>query len=660
MKLFSEYYAGNINHDFHLFGEDDIKFLEQFPAKLWEYAIKYRYCVDLPKALLARDEARTRPLAGLKDANDNPITLNYNDLIQNIADRTYDGLTYKGNNAAERGRIRSAAYYNAKNMVDSNVAEIPSGSSGSTNDWMDVTYPRRHYHFFKNYKGRLISVAEITIDDNYIPDLVKRIEGRKGSSSVGFDLSNLKKFDSAKADTEQDGGWNTDGFHCPSSKQFADNLKAWVGYSSQGLLNDPASNEDAETHRTVQRREYAASTGAREEILDDSIYKDPLFNYYRGYISKLKKELRKDRSISPNSFAILRRKFNSTRPDGGYSYRLAINGRFPDRLNAEIQTEDAHDLTQEQLTQLIQICLDVHNPFQKTLINALVDIDLITHPIENYHGVHIDPETSSDFRVLTREDPRAAGEHIPHLRPGKILYHIDTARAKLGGRNYEGEGTGPRTIGDIRDDLEGGRGVGHHYNVGDIENPEKRRGKIFLQYNNESDIPEEMDMRDRKLGGGIHPNKTIPSARGPGRIDLGVAMENLNGFVGTQERLERFVNEFISSNYENKELNILFKTFISEGGAITDRPTYNCFTRLIKDECFRNIGLFTVPEAEIYNRYNYLLRMFSRLVYAVSKRIVEKDIGESGTERTRQGEISDAASVRAAIRDHARKTGGIV
>ena len=51
--------------------------------------------------------------------------------------------------------------------------------------------------------------------------------------------------------------------------------------------------------------------------------------------------------------------------------------------------------------------------------------------------------------------------------------------------------------------------------------------------------------------------------------------------------------------------------------------------------------------------------MFSRLVYAVSKRIVEKDIGESGTERTRQGEISDAASVRAAIRDHARKTGGI-
>ena len=30
MKLFREYYAGHINHDFHLFGEDDIEFLRQF------------------------------------------------------------------------------------------------------------------------------------------------------------------------------------------------------------------------------------------------------------------------------------------------------------------------------------------------------------------------------------------------------------------------------------------------------------------------------------------------------------------------------------------------------------------------------------------------------------------------------------------------------
>jgi hypothetical protein len=654
MKLFSEYYAGNVNHDFHLFGDDDIQFLEQFPAKLWEYALKYRYCVDLPKALLSRDEARTRPLKGLKDADGNPITLNYNDLIQNIADRTYEGLTYKGNNQAERNRITNASYHNAKNIVDSNVAEMPDGGS---NPWMDVVYPRKGYHFYRNQKGTLISVGMIIVDNNYIPELVKRIEGGKGSSSVGFDLSNLKNFDPGKRDDEQEGRWHTDGFHCPTSKQFADNLKAWVSYSSQGLLNDPASDEDPETHRSITRSVYAPSSGAREEILDDSIYKDPLFNYYRGYITKLKKELRSNGSIPDRDFTILRRKFNSRRPDGGYSYRLAISGRFPDRLQAQIGTEDAHELTEEQLTHLIQICLDVHNQFQKTLINALVDIDLITHPVQNYHGVHINPETSSDLRVLTREDPRAAGEHIPHLRPGKILYHIDTARAKLGGRNYDAD-VSSRTIGNVRTDLEQGRGVGHHYNVGDIENPEKQRGRIFLQYADERDIPGEMDLRDRKLGGGIHPNKTIPSARGPGKINLGAALDNLNRFVGTQERLERSINEFITGNYENKVYNMLFKTFISASGAIEDRATYNLFTRLIKDECLRNIGLFEVPDVEIHNRINYLTRMFSKLMMAVCKRIVEKDIGESGAERVREGEISDPVEVRAAIRDHIRKTGG--
>lgn len=52
MKLFSEYYAGHINHSFFLFGDDDIKFLEQFPTDLWNRAIKRRYFYDLPNALL--------------------------------------------------------------------------------------------------------------------------------------------------------------------------------------------------------------------------------------------------------------------------------------------------------------------------------------------------------------------------------------------------------------------------------------------------------------------------------------------------------------------------------------------------------------------------------------------------------------------------------
>jgi hypothetical protein len=103
---------------------------------------------------------------------------------------------------------------------------------------------------------------------------------------------------------------------------------------------------------------------------------------------------------------------------------------------------------------------------------------------------------------------------------------------------------------------------------------------------------------------------------------------------------------------------MLFKTFISASGAIEDRATYNLFARLIKDECLRNIGLFEVPDVEIHNRISYLTRMFSRLMMAVCKRIVEKDIGESGADRVREGEISDPAEVRAAIRDHIRKTGG--
>lgn len=688
MKLFSEYYAGHISHNFYLFGEDDIKFLEQFPQELWNRAIKQRYYADLPKALLKREEARNnQTLPNLKDLQGNPSDAKYYELIQQEADRIQAQLTqiYNPTNARTRHRIAQNAYNNAKNQIDSMLAERKDKGG----PWMEIKTVRKNYNFTKRGRHGTEVITQSNVR-SYIPELVRRIEGPKGSSPIGYDLSKIQNFDPAIPDETQNGGWRTLGFYCPQKDVVSDNLQAWIGYTSQGLLNQPGSIEDHEGHRSRPRGQYAANKQAREEILDDTIYKNPLRNYYKNYISRLKAVLRRDGDISDDDLEILYDRFSRLNPmnEDSYAYRSALRGAFVDHLEAIMDNSDAHEFDHDQLVEMIQACVGVNVPFEIALINTLADIDLITHRTPNYHGQDVDHEASSNFRVLSKET-----EHgdVPELQGGKILFHIETVRRKLQAKldklhdrmatlqerasrarteneteRYEASLARLQAEIDQIDELLNPAnpnnminryGVGHHYNMGDIlENPnitpeERQRQKVFLQFDNEREIPEIFDKRDRVLGGGLYPQKNMPQARGPGRSNLNNAVQNLRNYLENPEALRNEIARFVTKNYDGN-LNILFKVFVDRNGNPTDANTYKMFVDLIKDQCLRNISMFDMHQPNAL----MVARQIRKVILHTCNRLVEKEVGEAGSIRQRQGEEANAADVRREIRAMLAKT----
>lgn len=708
MKLFSEYYAGHINHSFFLFGDDDIKFLEQFPTDLWNRAIKRRYFYDLPNALLKREEAReNQTLPNLTDLQGEPTTAKYYELINIEAQRIEENLRriYTATNARSRRRISQMAYNSAKNQIDSMLDERQDRGGV----WMRIRPVTRNYVFV--IKGRH-GAKETTIKKVkcYIPELVKRIEGPKGSSTKGYDLSKIQNFDSSTSEEDQNGGWRTLGFYCPQKDVIVDNLQSWLGYGSQGLLDMPGSIEDQETHRRRSREEYVSNKQAREEILDDTIYKNPLRNYYSNYINRLKRILRAEEDIDDDELEILYDRFSRMNPDdeNRHAYRRALRGNFPDRLEEIVGTPEAHELDHDQIIEMIRACVGVNMPFERNLVNALADIDLITHKTPHYFDetevdtegkprkFYVDPETSSQYRVSTR--PRTPEEiglgragNVPELKPGKILFHVETVRRKLQAKLADAQTrleelranrermTSERNLArneaamervqseiDQIDDLIAVdspnnifnlRGVGYHYNMGDVlENPNisparRSRQKVFLQFDNEAQIPSILDKRDRVLGGGIYPQKNTPQAKGPASSNVVNATTNLNHYINNDNNFIPIIADFISKNYD-ADLNILFKVFADRQGNPTDNRTYRSFVDLIKDQCLRNIGIFDIesPSDQI------MQRLIKKVILHTCNRLVEKELGDAGTIRQRQGEDANAGEVRRRITDMLRKT----
>jgi len=646
MKLFSEYYAGHINHNFHLFGKDDIEFLQQFPKKQWQKAMVQRYCVDLPKALKARDEARRKPLAKLKDDNGNPIKKNYYDLIEETRKQIYDRLTYKGRNAQEKAKISDSTYDNAKNIVDSRIAEIdPDGA------WMGVNYPRTTYNFPKS--------EPIVIQNNYIAELVKRIEGPKGTSPVGFDLSNLKNFDESIDDNNQRGRWYTDGFTCPEADRIIDNMQAWVGFSSQALLNEPGSIPNQEKHRTRPKERYVIGSEAKEAI-DETIYKKPLQNKYSRFINSMKREFRENETVDPAQLNILRQKFNLMNTDtDSYSYRRALKGRFPDYLEELLGTRNAETLSDNQLIAMIEALVNVHNPFERHLINALTDIDLLTYKPQNYHGTVVDVESNPYLMHRTIQSPNFEKEKIPELHPGKVLVSIDNAKKSIESAIKDAEERGDDEeldrLNTILADLNARRRVGHHFNPLELERGRLKRGPIFYQFADDRDVPVDIDTRHKIVAGGIQPNKAFVQDKGPGHSDIANSLNQLVPYFDDERYFDDFLKNFIRDNYQGN-YNILFKTFISPQQAITSQSTYNLFKKLIKDRAFRNLSMFDLTEVEARNYRRSMNTKMRVLVKQICQRLIEKEVGESGTVRGRQGEISDAASVEARMHEMIGKT----
>ena len=709
MKLFSEYYAGHINHSFFLFGDDDIKFLEQFPTELWNRAIKRRYFYDLPNALLKREEAReNQTLSNLTDLQGEPTTAKYYELINIEAQRIEENLRriYTATNTRSRHRISQMAYNSAKNQIDSMLDERQDRGGV----WMRIRPVTRNYVFVIK-KGRH-GAKETTIKKVkcYIPELIKRIEGPKGSSTKGYDLSKIQNFDSSIPEENQSGGWRTLGFYSPQNDVIVDNLQAWLGYGFQGLLDMPGSIEDQETHRRRSREEYVANKQARDQTLDNTIYKNPLKNYYSNYINRLKKILRKQGEIDDNELEIFYNRFSRMNPDdeSRHAYRRACSGYFPDRLEEIVGTAEAHELDHDQIIEMIQACVGVNMPFERNLVNALADIDLMTHKTPHYSDeteldtdkkprkFYVDPETSSQYRVSTR--PRTPEEiglgragNVPELKPGKILFHVETVRRKLQAKLADAQTrleelrtnrqrmTSERNLArnqaameKVQDEIDqindliavnspnnifNLRGVGYHYNMGDVlENPNisparRSRQKIFLQFDNEAQIPSILDKRDRVLGGGIYPQKNTPQARGPASSNVVNAATNLNHYINDDNNLIPIVADFIRKNYD-ADLNILFKVFANNQGNPTDNRTYTSFVNLIRDQCLRNIGIFDIesPSDQI------MRRLIKKVILHTCNRLVEKDLGDAGTIRQREGEDANAGEVRRRIADMLRKT----
>jgi len=727
MKLFLEYYAGHINHDFHLFGADDIEFLRQLPDRFWKYAIIERYCVDLPRALEGRDIKRSESLDGFR------TTQNYNEYIESIADSIKNQLTYQGRNDTEVKRIDKLTKDTAKNMVDSSLAEFQGGE----NDWMTVDYQRTEY-FGHN------------IQNNYIKELVKRMEDKPGGSVRGYDLSNIRDYD------EESGEWKTDGFQCPKKEIIGKNFIAWMGYASQGLLHNPAEfytaglpeagddeqarreKEEAATaareqHRIAPRKHYnpniRAGGESTNEYLDDLIYRKTLRTKYRRLLGRLSEKMDKpdeEGRVQAIEYTIpdtdpdlitlqdqfrkkipaKYKKLRKTNPNfidysSEYCYEAANRGHFPEQLAQVMPTGEAHTYNADQLRDMIKNIVGTNIPFTKNLIDGLVDIELIEQGVVKFH-----PERRPEkLNILHRENPRlrtatefenilhpsfgdvtqtvptGEGEDAPsELRSGKILFHIDSIRERLQkkldkalalGQNEKAEKL-RNALNELNSKFVTTHGVGHHY---DVLDPRKPRGKLFLQFGHESEVPkyddedEESDqiydMRLKNLAGGIKPNQNMPGAKGPKTsTNIVNCMRNLMPFFNQNDSdLKDFVSSHASKNFMG-DFNIIFKAFMDGYGrplsGRQERDTYNLYIKLIKDQLMRNIGLFDFRDRNdqpIENKEKTESEII-KIINSTLKNLLEKEVGDAGTMRLRIGELSSVQKVKSILTAMLKKING--
>jgi len=634
MKLFSEYFSGHVSHDFHLFGNDDMDFLHQFPQSVWARAIEERYGLDLPAALTQREEARKKKIKGFSKG--------YYETIQDAADGIYQGLTYKGNQPEEVTRIRESAYNNAKNFIDSELAQRPDGGGA----WMNINYPRTEYSFVVKKQS-----TSVTIKNNYIRELVDRLEGPKGSSAVGFDLSKIRNFDPENPV----GNWYTIGFTCPQVKQISNNLQSWVTYASQGLLHAPNTIPDPEAHRRRVKTTYAPNAEATEKEIEEDIYRTPLYNKYTKYIKELEEKFIKE-ELAPEDVTLLKKKFQLKNPStDSYSYLSANRGTFADELRAApLNIRTPYKMTFDNLLHIVQHA-EHSAKFEEQLIRALIDIDLITYPIQNYHGEDFDTMSFSKLRHPTVANPHHPGQTMPELLPGKILFNINQTIEKLQKKVADAESKEDleevQRLRDLIRNLEATRRVGHHYDPRDIEQPaaKRKRKPIFYQFDNERDVPEDLDKRDRTLAGGVYPNKSSEYEAGPGREDLNQNLENLMLVMGDDDLFDELVKKFVRENYKGR-FNIFLKTFYDPEEEIISPTTYLAFKNLIKDKALRNLRLFNLTRPIAPRLAQTIISQTLRsLMSNVSSVLYKKNLGVSGTMRKRFGKDADAAAVRAAI-----------
>ena len=157
----------------------------------------------------------------------------------------------------------------------------------------------------------------------------------------------------------------------------------------------------------------------------------------------------------------------------------------------------------------------------------------------------------SKLRHPTVANPHHPGQTMPELLPGKILFNINQTIEKLQKKVADAEAKeDPDEANRLRDlirNLEATRRVGHHYDPRDIEQPAAKTKKkpIFYQFDNERDVPEDLDKRDRTLAGGVFPNKSSEYEAGPGRQDLNQNLENLMLVMGDDDLFDKIVKQFI-------------------------------------------------------------------------------------------------------------------
>jgi hypothetical protein len=518
------------------------------------------------------------------------------------------------------------------------LAQRPDGGGA----WMNVNYPRTVYNF--SVRKRATST---TIKNNYIRELVDRLEGPRGASAVGFDLSKIRNFDPENPV----GNWYTVGFTCPQVKQISNNLQSWVSYASQGLLHAP-NTIDPKTHRERSKTEYAANTEATEEEIERDIYRTPLYNKYAKYIKELEEKFIK-KALTQEDVTILKKKFQLKKPNTDiYSYLLANRAKFADDLRNEVNIRNPHKMTFNNLSHIVQHA-EHSVKFEEKLIDALVDIDLITYPIQNYHDEEFDTMSFSKLRHPTVANPHHPGQTMPELLPGKILFNINQTIEKLQKKVADAEAKeDPDEANRLRDlirNLEATRRVGHHYDPRDIEQPNKKRKPIFYQFDNERDVPEDLDKRDRTLAGGVFPNKSSEYEAGPGRQDLNQNLENLMLVMGDDDLFDELVKKFVKENYKGR-FNIFLKTFYDPEEEIISPTTYLAFKNLIKDKALRNLRLFNLTRPIAQRLAQTVISQTLRsLMSSVSSVLYKKNLGVSGTMRKRFGKDADAAAVRAAI-----------
>lgn len=757
MKLFREYYAGHINHDFHLFGDDDIAFLKQFKIlekgsrndigdRLWKLLIIERYTVDLPKALQARDERRQQPLAGFERTQSN-----YYEYIEAIAIQLRTQITHQPNgiNATaidrETKRINKMVKDTAKNIVDSQVAEYNEGN----NAWLIASYDRTDYFGF-------------AIENNYIKELVKRMEDKPGGSAKGYDLSNIRNF------IEGEGNWKTDGFTCPNKDIIGKNFLAWVGFTSQGLLHDPSEfygplgmpdrndnefvkqeKEEAasgrrEAHRIAARKYYnpnirtnvsydpdretgglkvTSAEAPTNELLNDLLYKKVLRNKYNNLINQMLDKLTtpdpetgevpQAEIALPNNDAdlmtlqrILKTKIpaeykrshenNPTHPfyyAGKYCYQIATRGDLVRVLERLVLNVNPENYTPDNIRTIIKNIKE-NQRNKKDLIDGLVDIELLTKKINMFHP-NRDEETLRRHRSNNPESELTEFPHIldvekndpiqtintpdgAELKKGKILFHIDSVREKLQKKLEKARAYGnthliqklERALRDLEDKIIT-HGVGHHFDVLSDNPATKGRGKLFLQFGHESEVPkygdEEdddyiYDMRLKNLAGGLDPNQNMPGAKGPkATTNIQNVFNNLTPFfINGNRGLVEIIRSYTSENY-NGDHNIILKTFMNPDGNTKSgnkaAAVFNLYVQLVKDEMMRNMGMFDNRDdnnAPTVNN-NQTKQAIKTIINRTLKRLMEKDVGLAGTVRMREGEIADIKDVKRQIENMLQK-----